>query len=138
MRSLNLEDQNLNEVLQCEIYLKYIFYKYVRLFCFCFLLFLGLHPQHMEVLRLGVQLELQLLTYARATATLGLSRICKLHHSSRQCRILNPLSKARDRTRKLWFLVGFVSSAPQWELQVHPNITHTCFFLEKGIRFFKL
>ena len=25
--------------------------------------------------------------------------VCNLHHSSRQCRILNPLSKARDRTR---------------------------------------
>ena len=32
--------------------------------------FLGLHLQHMEVLRLGVQLELQLLAYARATAIL--------------------------------------------------------------------
>ena len=30
-----------------------------------------------------------------------LSHICNFHHSSRQCRILNPLSKARDRTRNL-------------------------------------
>ena len=29
------------------------------------------------------------------------SHICDLHHSSRQCRILNPLSKARDRTHNL-------------------------------------
>ena len=29
------------------------------------------------------------------------SRVCNLHHSSRQCRILNPLSKVRDRTRNL-------------------------------------
>ena len=32
--------------------------------------FLGLHPQHMEVPRLGVQLELQLLAYATATTTI--------------------------------------------------------------------
>ena len=43
-------------------------------------------------LRLGVQSELQLPAYTRATATQNLSRICDLHHSSRQCRILNPLS----------------------------------------------
>uniref|UniRef100_A0A8D0YFV1 Roundabout guidance receptor 2 n=1 Tax=Sus scrofa TaxID=9823 RepID=A0A8D0YFV1_PIG len=38
--------------------------------CFCFLhlfVFLGLHPQHMEVPRRGVKLELQLLVYTTAT-----------------------------------------------------------------------
>ena len=34
--------------------------------------------------------------YARAIATRDPRRICDLHHSSRQCWILNPLSKARD------------------------------------------
>ena len=63
--------------------------------------FLGLHSQHMELLRLGVKSELQLLAYARATATLDLSRVCDLHHSSWQHWILNPLSKARDRTHVL-------------------------------------
>ena len=29
------------------------------------------------------------------------SHVCNLHHSSRQRRILNPLSKARDWTRNL-------------------------------------
>ena len=29
------------------------------------------------------------------------SLICDLHHSSRQCQILNPLIAARDRTRNL-------------------------------------
>ena len=37
-----------------------------HLWVFCFL---GLHPQHMEVPRLRVQSELQLLAYATATAT---------------------------------------------------------------------
>ena len=34
--------------------------------------------------------------YTRATATQDLSRVCDLHHSSRQRQIINPLSKARD------------------------------------------
>ena len=52
----------------------------------------------MEVPRLGVQSEVQLPAYATATATPDLSHVCDLHHSSQQCQILNPLSKARDRT----------------------------------------
>ena len=51
----------------------------------------------MEVSWLEAESELQLL----ATATQNLSRVCDLHCSSRQHRILNPLSKARDRTRNL-------------------------------------
>jgi len=70
-------------------------------FCVCLLPFLGLHLQHMEVPRLGVQSELQLLAYATATAMPDLSCVCKLHHSSWQSRILNPLSEARDRTCNL-------------------------------------
>ena len=55
----------------------------------------------MEVPRLGVESELQLLAYTTATATPDLSCVCDLHHSSRQCPILNPLSKARDQTHIL-------------------------------------
>ena len=68
-----------------------------------FLILLGLHLQIMEVPRLGVESKLQPMVYttATATATPDLSRICDLHHSSRQCWILNPLSKARDQTRIL-------------------------------------
>ena len=47
-----------------------------------FLLFLGLHLQHMEVPRLGVKLELQVLAYATAMAIWDLSCVCDLHHSS--------------------------------------------------------
>ena len=36
--------------------------------------------------------------YTTATATQDPSLVCNLHHSSRKCRILNPLSKAGDRT----------------------------------------
>ena len=41
------------------------------------------------------------LAYTRATATWDPSCVCNLHHSSGQNWILNPLSKARDRTRNL-------------------------------------
>ena len=65
---------------------------------FCFLVFLGPHPRLMEVTRLGVELKLQLPAYRTTTATRDPSCLCDLHHSSRQCWILNPLSKARDQT----------------------------------------
>ena len=55
----------------------------------------------MEVPRLGIESELQLPAYTTATATQYLSHVCDLHHSSQQCQILNPLSKARDQTRVL-------------------------------------
>ena len=50
----------------------------------------------MELPKLGVELELQLLAYATATAIWDLSHICDLHHSLWQCWILNMLSEARD------------------------------------------
>ena len=43
----------------------------------------------MEVPKLGVQLELQLLAYATATGTPDPSHVCDLYHSSQQYRILN-------------------------------------------------
>ena len=51
--------------------------------------------------RLGVQSEVQLLPYTTTTAMQDPNHVCDLHHSSRQCQILNPLSEARDRTRNL-------------------------------------
>ena len=52
----------------------------------------------MEVPRLGVKSELQLLAYAIATATWDPSHTCDLYHRSRQSWIPNPLGVARDRT----------------------------------------
>ena len=49
----------------------------------------------MEVLRLGAELELQLLVYTTAT-TQDLSHDYDLHHSSWHHQILNPLGEARD------------------------------------------
>ena len=60
--------------------------------------FLGPNLRHMEVPRLGVELELWLLVYDTATATRDLSHIFDLPHSSWQRQIPNPLSEARDQT----------------------------------------
>ena len=65
------------------------------------IIFCLFRAEPMEVPRLGVKLELQLPAYARATAMADPSRVCNLHHSSQQGRILNPLSKARDQTHNL-------------------------------------
>ena len=70
------------------------------LFCL-FACFLGPYLWHMEILRLGMELELQLPAYTTVTATPHLSHICYLHHSSWQHLIPNPLSEARDRTQIL-------------------------------------
>ena len=52
----------------------------------------------MEVPRLGVELELQLLAYTTATAMPDLSHIFNLCHILQQRQILNPLSEAVDPT----------------------------------------
>ena len=70
---------------------------YISVFLCCFV-FLGPQLWHMEVPRLGVEQEPQLLAYATATATPDPSHVDGLYHSSRQHWILNPLSKARGRT----------------------------------------
>ena len=72
---------------------------YFPIFFFFFLVFLpflGLYLRHMEVPRLRVESELQLLAYTTATVTRDPSCICNLHHSSWQRWILVPLSEARD------------------------------------------
>ena len=90
---------------------------FVCLFAFCFS---GLHLWHMEVPRLGVELELQLPACATATAdqnsTQDLSCICDLHHSSQQHRILNTLSKAGDQTCILMDTCWVLIAEPQSEL----------------------
>ena len=57
--------------------------------------------QPMEVPRFRVESELQLQAYTIATATWDPNSICDLHHSSKQCQILNPWSKVRDQTHIL-------------------------------------
>ena len=83
---------------------------------FFFLVFLGLHPRHMEVPRLGVKSELQLPAYNTATATPDPTRVCNLHHSSRQRRVLKPLSKDRNLTCVRMDASQICYAEPRWEL----------------------
>ena len=55
-------------------------------------------------------------TYATATAMQNPSLMCNLHHSSPQCQIPDPLSKARGRSPILMDTSGFVSAMPRREL----------------------
>ena len=80
--------------------------KLMKNFFFFFFCLFRATPRHMEVPKLGVELELQPPAYTTATATPDPSYICDLHHSSQQHEILNPLSKARDWTSNL--------SVPSW------------------------
>ena len=84
----------------CFLLLLFWFCFYLFFLCVSFV-FLGLHPWHMEIPRLGVLWELQLLAYTTATAVPDLSCICDLHHSSWQHQIFNPLSEVRDQTCNL-------------------------------------
>ena len=84
-------------------------YFHCAFFFFCFL---GPHQWHMEVPRLGGQLELWLPASATATATPDPSYVFDLHHSSWQCQILNPLSQARDGIHNLMVPSWFRFTAP--------------------------
>ena len=90
----------------------------------------------MEALRLGVKSKLQLLTYTTATPP-DASYICYLCHSLWQCRILNPLSEARDLT--CIFMETMLSSQPtepQWELCFSPFFLIKFAYLTLSVRFF--
>ena len=94
-------------------------------------LFLGPYPWHMEVLRLGVISELQPLPYAMNAATRHPSHVFHLHHSSQQHSILNPLSKARDRTcilmdtSRIRFHCATMETPCLWEFIVQ-LVLHLC------------
>ena len=75
------------------------------------LFFFFLQPRlwHMEVPRLGVKWELQLLAYTTAAAIPDPSLICNLCCSLWQCEVFKPLSQARDQTHILMILVRFLT-----------------------------
>ena len=91
-------------------------YVFHSLVIFFFFKFLGPHPWHMEVPRLGVKTELQLPAFARATAMQDPSRICDLHHSLGNTRSLTHWARPGIEPEISWFLVRFVSTMPRWEL----------------------
>ena len=91
--------------------------------------FLGDLPWHREVPRLGVESELQLPAHTTATAMPDLKRVCSLHHSSRQCQILNPLRKARDQT---FILMDTSWVCYHWAIAATPTLL---FFIETSVYF---
>ena len=68
---------------------------------------------HLEVPRLGVNLELQLLVYITTTASPDLSY---LHHSSWQRQIIGNWTRPWIEPASSWMLVRFISPDPQQEL----------------------
>ena len=70
-----------------------------------FFFFLGPHPWHMEVPRVGIELELLPQAYTTATPMSDLS-----YHRSRQCWILNPLRELRGGTGNLMITSQIVSA----------------------------
>ena len=84
--------------------------------------FVGPHLQHMEVPKVGVELELQLLAYTTGIARLNLSLVCNLHYSSGQGRVLNPLRRPESEPTISWMQIEFVTTEPQWELQDIPSL----------------
>ena len=95
-------------------------------FIFYFLSFLGLHPQHREVPRLGVESELQLLAYiteqwqipaASATYTIAYGKAGSLTH----------LVRPGIEPESSWILAAFITAEPRWEL------SHAANFRRQGI-----
>ena len=123
---------SLNGIVREGLHLHFICHVYICICIYIYFVFLGLHPWHMEVPRLGGESE-QSPVYV--TAMPDLSHICDLHHSSRQQWILNPLSEARDRTCVLmdtswvhnrWATTGtppcLLAAGPQsWEAALWPS-----------------
>ena len=97
-----------------SFYLFYFILLYFILFYFI-LCFIGPFLWYMEVPKLGVESELQLLAYTTATATWDPSSICDPYHRSWQCRIPDPLRPGIEPTSS-WILVRFISTEPHWEL----------------------
>ena len=89
-----------------------LFYFYLFLSFFL----LGPHQQHMEIPRLGVQSDLLLPAYARATATPDPSFVCDLHHSSGNAGSPTHWARPGTKPESSRILIGFVSATPQREL----------------------
>ena len=97
----------------------------------CLFIYLFLEPQlrQIEIPRLGVESELQLLACTTATAMQYLSPVSDLHHSSWQRQIVNPLSKARGWTRVLMNTSWFCYC---WAMTGTPPLSFNVFLMNKN------
>ena len=90
-------------------------------FCPNPLLFLGPHPRHMAVLRLGFESKLQLLACSHSNAG-SEPRLRNYSTAHSNARSLTHRARPGIEPASLWILVGvgFVSTAPQWALLIAP------------------
>ena len=110
-------------------------YKPMQVFylIFYFFVFLGPHPWHIEVPRLGAESELQLLAYTTATATPDPNCVCNMHHSSGQHWILNLWSEARIKPSSSWILVRLLLSQNRNPYAGILNVTK-CIYGHRSVR----
>ena len=98
-----------------------ILYIYIYLFIY---LFLGPHLQHMEVPRLGVQLELQLPAYPKPQQGWNWVRSAIYNTAHCNARSLTHWAGPGVELESSWILVGWVSAEPRREL---PQLYNTKF-----------
>ena len=94
---------------------------------FHFFFFLELHSWHMEVPRLGVKSELQLLAYATVTATQESSCICDYTTAQGNARSLTHPARPGIEPTSLWILVGFIN---HWAMMGTPWFFLFCFVFD--------
>ena len=90
-----------SEVYSMKVFSFFSFFFFFFHSFFFFSFFRAATALYIEIPRLGVTSEVQLPAYTTSTSTPDLSCTWDLRCSSWQCRILNPLSEARDRTHIL-------------------------------------
>ena len=108
----------------------------LRFFCL-FACFLGPHPWHMKIPRLGVKLALQLLDLPNSHSQSKAGpkpHLPPTPHSSGQCQILNPLSEARNWTHILmdpsWVCYHWATTGtPHWPLWTPSLVSLALWFL---------
>ena len=84
--------------------------KQIFFFFFCLFVFLGLHPWHMEFPKLGLNRSCSHYARGRHSNAGSKPRLCP---TPQLTAMLDPIEPSTS-----WFLVGFISAAPWWELQI--------------------
>ena len=100
-------------------------------FFFWSFVFSGRYMRHMEVPRLGVELELQLPAYPPATATPDPSHVCNLHHSSQRARFSTHWARTGIKPVSPRTLVRFVN---QWAMTGIPVTLFSVQLCWKGLQ----
>ena len=115
---------------------KLVFY-YLFVFVYLFICFLGPHLWHMEAPRLGFKSELQLPAYTTATA--HQIQVASETYTTAQSNVGSLTHWARPGIKPAtsWFLVRFVTTAPQQELQPWVKLYIVWWLWRSYLSFFK-